>query len=41
MEEQDILRPSTGASLAFAIGFLVVYAIILFAVLAIFFTIPF
>jgi len=42
MEEQiTLIQPSTGKSLAFAIGFTIAYAVILFIVLAIFFTVPF
>ena len=39
--ENDVNYPSTGSSLGFALGFLVFYVIIVFAVLGIFFRIPF
>ncbi|MFI5211245.1 MAG: hypothetical protein ACHQIH_00035 [Ignavibacteria bacterium] len=40
-EENDVNYPATGASASFAIGFLIAYVIIVFAVLGIFFKIPF
>jgi len=42
MEEQITeIQPSAGKSLAFAIGFTVAYVVVLFIVLAVFFTLPF
>lgn len=40
-EENIVTYAKTGASLSFALGFLVVYVIIVFAVMGIFFKIPF
>jgi hypothetical protein len=40
-EENEVKYPGTGASAAFATGFLITYIIIVFAVLGIFFRIPF
>lgn len=37
----EVIYPSAGASLGFAIGFWIVYIIIVFSVLGIFFRIPF
>ncbi len=39
--ENEVIYPAAGPSIGFAIGFWVVYVIILFAVLGIFFRIPF
>lgn len=39
--ENEIIYPSTGGSLGFAIGFWIVYVAIVFAVLSVFFVIPF
>jgi hypothetical protein len=42
MEEKfEYETPSTGKSFSFAIGFIAAYVIILFIILAVFFTIPF
>lgn len=40
-EENEVKYPGTGSSAAFAVGFLITYVIIVFAVLGIFFRIPF
>jgi len=39
--ENEVKYPSAGKSAGFAIGFWIVYVLILFGVLTIFFTIPF
>lgn len=39
--ENEVKYPSTGASMSFALGFLICYVIIVFSVLGIFFKIPF
>jgi hypothetical protein len=41
MNEEKIEQPSTGRSVGFAIGFWLVYVLIVFAVLIIFFELPF
>ena len=41
MEENELKYPSTGSSAGFALGFLILYVVIVFAVLGIFFRIPF
>lgn len=40
-DENEVKYPDTGRSAVFAIGFLITYVIIVFAVLGIFFKIPF
>ncbi len=39
--ENDVNSPSTGASVGFSLGFLIFYVAVVFAVLAIFFKLPF
>lgn len=39
--ENEVNYPSTGASAGFALGFLIFYVVVVFAVLGIFFKIPF
>ncbi len=41
MEDNELKYPSSGSSAGFALGFLIFYAVIVLAVLGIFFRIPF
>lgn len=40
-DENEVIYPGTGKSVSFALGFFIVYVIIVFAVLEIFFGAPF
>lgn len=39
--ENEVNYPSTGASMGFALGFLIFYIVVVFSVLGLFFRIPF
>jgi hypothetical protein len=41
MEENELKYPPAGSSAGFALGFLIFYVVVVFAVLGIFFRIPF
>jgi hypothetical protein len=41
MDDNELKYPSTGSSAGFALGFLIFYLVVVFAVLGLFFRIPF